>query len=334
MKVNKRKIIIIVIFLIVSVVIIEYKTNIIPKAVVKIKTYIDTKKEYEFRNKVDEKLKKELESYQPLSHEENAWYSNYKFIAHAGGAIDGKLYTNSKEAFEQSYSNGNRVFDADLTFTSDGVLVLKHSWLDDLEQENISSRITNYWIDDYGHIQISKSETPSYEEFQNTLIFHKYESMSFLDLLHFMKSHKDIYVACDAKEDVTEVYTYIVNIAKENNFEDLLNRIIVSFYKFEDYDKIKEIYPFENYVIRQQKGDGQFKNYYELAKFCLDNQIPVVNIYTGYIDNDDISVLLDNNIKIYAATVDSIGEMKKYINKGITGAITNYLYESDINYIK
>ena len=334
---NKIKKIIIIIFtlfliiMIIGVIFLEYKTNIIQKGIYKIETYFEDKKEYNIRNDENETLKQQLEEYEPFEKDDNSWYSKYNFISHGGGGIDGKLYTNSLEAYNYSYNKGNRMFDADLRFTSDGVLVLRHSWLDDLEQINIEKRITDSWLDDLSQTQIKKEETPTYEEFKNTVIYGKYTPMSFLDVLNFMNEHEDVYIACDTKENVEETYKYIVSIAKENNMEYLLERIIVSFYKYDDYYIIKQIYPFKNYMIRQQEVYPQ--NYYELAKFCLDNNIKVVNISTEYIDKDDYSILLDKNIILFAETIDSLGKYEYYKEKGIKGAITNFLYEEDLKYI-
>ncbi len=41
-------------------------------------------------------------------------------IAHALGEADGKIETNSKEAFLTSWQNGFRAVEADFTYTSDG----------------------------------------------------------------------------------------------------------------------------------------------------------------------------------------------------------------------
>ena len=51
-----------------------------------------------------------------------------EYIAHAGGAIDSCIYTNSREAMEQASVNGFRFLEFDLLFTSDTVLVAAHSW--------------------------------------------------------------------------------------------------------------------------------------------------------------------------------------------------------------
>ena len=81
------------------------------------------------------------------------WYKKYHIISHGGGEIGGKCNTNSAEAWEKSYLKGNRIFDADLAFTGDHILVLRHEWSDDLGQDNIS-----------------EDRIPDYEEFMNTPI--------------------------------------------------------------------------------------------------------------------------------------------------------------------
>ena len=48
------------------------------------------------------------------------WQSKNPLIAHALGEADGKIETNSKEAFLTSWQNGFRAVEADFTYTSDG----------------------------------------------------------------------------------------------------------------------------------------------------------------------------------------------------------------------
>jgi len=51
-----------------------------------------------------------------------------RFIAHAGGSIDGLKYTNSLEALENSYKDGFRLFELDIIETSDNKFVAAHDW--------------------------------------------------------------------------------------------------------------------------------------------------------------------------------------------------------------
>ena len=51
-----------------------------------------------------------------------------RYIAHAGGEIDGEIYTNSLEALTKSYLDGFRLFELDIIRTSDGHFVAAHDW--------------------------------------------------------------------------------------------------------------------------------------------------------------------------------------------------------------
>ena len=49
-------------------------------------------------------------------------------VAHAGGGINGKTYTNSYEALNLNIKNGFTYFEIDFSFTRDNRLVCLHDW--------------------------------------------------------------------------------------------------------------------------------------------------------------------------------------------------------------
>ncbi|MBB4658984.1 gamma-glutamylcyclotransferase [Parvularcula dongshanensis] len=51
-------------------------------------------------------------------------------IAHAGGALNGRPYTNSLEALDASYARGFRWFELDFKRCSDGAIGCRHDWKD------------------------------------------------------------------------------------------------------------------------------------------------------------------------------------------------------------
>ncbi len=55
-------------------------------------------------------------------------------IAHGGGAVAGKSYTNSIDALNQNLQRGYGYFEIDLSFTSDGELVCIHDWGDSFKR--------------------------------------------------------------------------------------------------------------------------------------------------------------------------------------------------------
>ncbi len=51
-----------------------------------------------------------------------------RFIAHAGGEIDGYKYTNTLEAVNTNYKKGFRLFELDIIKTADNIYVAAHDW--------------------------------------------------------------------------------------------------------------------------------------------------------------------------------------------------------------
>jgi phosphoglycerol transferase len=51
-----------------------------------------------------------------------------RIIAHAGGMVKGRKYTNTLEALERNYARGFRKFELDIIRTSDGHFVAAHDW--------------------------------------------------------------------------------------------------------------------------------------------------------------------------------------------------------------
>lgn len=71
---------------------------------------------------------KKAESLRDAHRQNNSKYDIERFIAHAGGQIDGNTYTNSLEALNLSYKKGFRFFELDIIKTSDNVFVAAHDW--------------------------------------------------------------------------------------------------------------------------------------------------------------------------------------------------------------
>lgn len=310
------------------------ETDVVVRFVNNVSSDIDDNYQRKLRSQEYEwmhKKKIDLSGYSVMEDEPGKWYTKYHFISHAGGGIDGKTYTNSIQAWNLSYEKGNRVFDVDLAFTTDGVLVLRHHWDDNLEQ-GVAISEGEQWVDDNG---MPRNSTPGfpvdYETFKKTKIYYQYDSMSCEDMLNYMAKHEDLYIACDMKDDILSSYGYLVNLAKEMQLEEVLKRVIVNLYDYDSYESIMQIYNFENVTVRQHAVAPN--NYYELVEFCLKNNIHVVNVSKCYIEDEGVQLLESYGIHVYIAIADYISDMKKYYALGITGAVTNYLYEPDWMYI-
>jgi glycerophosphoryl diester phosphodiesterase len=107
------------------------------------------------------------------------WARCAPFVAHALGAVDSFLYTNSREAFEQNYKRGFRVFEVDLRWTTDGVLVAAHDW-------HTPSRL-----------RVPRGG-PTLAQFRQA-IYSRYSALTYADMLALLRTHPDAWLLLDLK---------------------------------------------------------------------------------------------------------------------------------------
>jgi len=127
------------------------------------------------------------ETYTPLSVSPN--YDLYKrdtlrYIAHAGGKVDERTYTNSLEALNHSYQKGFRLFELDIIKTSDNKFVATHDW-------EFWAEITNF-----------KGQTPVTEnEFLKHPIRGTFTPMNMDSINKWFAEHPDAILVTDKVND-------------------------------------------------------------------------------------------------------------------------------------
>lgn len=252
------------------------------------------------------------------------WY-NYNMIAHAGGGIDGKTMTNSLEALNLAKENGFKLIEIDFQLTSDDVLVLKHDWSKEsavvLEQPVTSEP----W-------QILDCET-----FKNTKVYRKYTTMTIEDLINWMDENPEIYIVTDSKEATEELivkqFSRIVQAC--NGDESILDRFIVQIYNDDMLAVVKSIYDFPNvlYTIYQIAEPSE-EFFHKLADYCMENNIKVVTIPKDYLWQPFIDILTEHDLIIYTHTINTITELERAVNMNVHGIYTDFLYESDLQYVE
>ena len=254
-------------------------------------------------------------------------FYDYNVIAHACGGIDGYTYTDSLKALNQSYEKGDRLFDIDLRFSSDGEIVLRHEWQQDLEQPEFDYLMTESYVDEYQVGQIVREQLPTLEQFKNTLIFSKYTPLSFRDVVNWMRKHSDAYMVLDVKEDPKETYTWIVEHFKED--EEILNHLVLSCYDSQDLKAVLGIYPFKNYMLRQYVNNPD--KFDEIISDCNEYHIKAVSVDLKYKTDEKIQDIRNNGIKIYWAVENDLEEYKReYLGDGV---VSDWITENQIKII-
>ena len=241
----------------------------------------------------------------------NKWHNQFSYIAHAMGEVDGKHYTNSREAFELAYKQGHRVFEVDFSMTSDEWIVLKHDW-----------------VSDHGLPDFEGGYIPSLEEFKQAKIWGKYTSMDGKDLLQLMLDYPDIYIVTDSKsgeyQDVVKQFRQIEELLQEysgKEQKDIRKRLIVQVYNNDMYTGIESIAHFDNYIYTlYQRGCNNLE---ELAEFCKKNRIEVVTLPYSWWTEEIQKVLESNGLKVWVHTLNKPEEISEYGEKGVDGFYTD-----------
>ncbi len=107
-----------------------------------------------------------------------------KFIAQAGGEIEGYRYTNSMEALDNSYLNGFRLFELDIIETADKKFVAAHDW-------ESWAKATKY----KGNLP------PSRETFKKQNLHNKFTPLDIDDINKWFAAHPDATLVTDKVND-------------------------------------------------------------------------------------------------------------------------------------
>ena len=110
-------------------------------------------------------------------------WEDHRTIAHALGGLAGKDYLNSREGFLAMYEQGVRLFELDLSRTSDGVWVCRHNWKESMGQWKGSGK-----------------KVLTEKQFKNSKIYGTYTLMTLEDFFLLLKEHPDAYVMIDSKQ--------------------------------------------------------------------------------------------------------------------------------------
>ena len=115
--------------------------------------------------------------------------SNDRYIAHAAGEVNGIKSTNSKEALDENYKKGFRLFELDIIKTSDGKMVAAHDW-------KMWARFTDY----------TGALPPSHAEFKKHKIYGDYTTLDIKGINEWFAAHPDAILVTDKLNDPFQCY--------------------------------------------------------------------------------------------------------------------------------
>lgn len=255
------------------------------------------------------------------------------YIAHAMGGIDEYAYTNSIEAFKANYERGYRLFEVDLLFTSDDILVARHEW-----SESDYERFEQTELIDLTQIEKNDREeyVPTLEQFLNMKINGQYTPMTFDDLLNIMQEYPDAIFITDTKwsddESVEKAFTAIVEQTKKVD-ASLLSRLIPQLYTIEMFDVIEEIHEFERYIYTMYQEVG--RSNYDVIEFINEHDEIVFVTMPQFLASIwgtprfDLIVQLQYLKKpLFFHTINDDFILDELLNYGASGVYTDELFYS------
>lgn len=251
-------------------------------------------------------LQEQFGDYVPMAHSGDAWYQNTRLIYHAAGTVDGLVYTNSREALQNTLDHGGNAVEIDFLFTSDGHLICAHTWED-----------------------LYALEPLTLQQVLDVGIYRKYTPMTAADLVEIMQQNPQLTVVVDTKEEKpAAVLKELVRLCNED--ERILQRFVIQLYDRGMKAELLEIYPFqqENFLFTAYKFGNERVD--EILRLCYDEQIQVVTVVYYAWSEDVIRLFREKGIFVFEHTVNDAVEARDLIARGSQGIYTDFLQPEDL----
>lgn len=218
-----------------------------------------------------------------------------RFIAHAGGGVNGVKYLNSVEALNHNYNLGFKMFELDLQLTKDGYIVATHDW-------NKWKKNTNY-----------KGEIPPLlSEFNNASYKNGLQVLDYMKINNWFKENKDATLIIDKLRSLEKIEDQI-NIDKSKILIEVFNSKDLKKFRNKDYNVIANIgflNEIENPITYLKENNVSFIAASHKIKEKYKNNI--FNIFHNLFGKNIEKQLIENNFKIFAY---NLNEKKDTVNE-------------------
>jgi glycerophosphoryl diester phosphodiesterase len=224
-------------------------------------------------------------------------------VAHAGGGLDGRTYTNSYDALDSNLKRGFRYFEIDFSYTADKRLVCIHDW-----HGNFRSS--------FGFAALN---VPTLKEFEVlTLGKTKTKNCTLQGLAHWMVKNPAAYIVTDVKEDNLRAIKTIASV-----LPDAFVRVIPQIYNPKNYAKVKAL-GFEQMILTLYRYTGNLSDLLvQVQKWQGDFAItmPAGVARTGFAEH-----LRSLGIPSYVHTINDPDEAEQLMHvDGVSEIYTDFL---------
>ena len=241
-----------------------------------------------------------------------------QLVAHAGGnTAQGKKYTNTIDAFIQSYNQGFRTFEFDFVRLADGTVLAAH--------DGTESR--------YG-LAPNEFHSATLQDVQGLTYNDQYRVMFAQDIINLLREYPDITIIADAKWDLAETYQVFFDAAGGDL--SILNRLIPHVGTQEELDAMRAINPEVDPILalyRTQYLPTSAMTDDEVIDFVTRNNISAVMMRAGLYDPkltmpennareqrfspEFVERLRALGVTCYVHTVDDLDEVRRFLEENI-----------------
>ena len=193
-------------------------------------------------------------------------------VAHAGGAIDDNIYTNSREAIETSIKEGRKFIEIDMIKTSDGFYIAGHDW-------ELVNKMTGR--------EDLQDKPQSLAEYKKAKILGKYTTMDEFDVAELIKKYPDWIMLIDKARDIKHIVKSFPN----------QNRVILQVYGLHGYFKALKN-GIKHPVLRLKGGRRGIKEVYKIAIDILNIKGVILGEKSFNKNLDYIKELHDNGVAV------------------------------------
>lgn len=244
--------------------------------------------------------------------------SDNNYVLNSLGSIDNSYNTNSIDALEYNYHKGFKLYEVNLSLTSDDMLVLASGW-------DLTDYKTSIGLNYYDHEKINSKDTytPTYDTFMKYKIQNKYTATDYKMFTDFMSKNKDTYFIIDIgfinDINLKKALDYI----KSNTNSSLYKRMIFKIYNEEMLNIIKDYKKIKLYSMLYIKNN--YKDISEFISYCNKNKISSFITTLSNINSSDFDIINNSNIVSIIDGIDTVDQYNYLNNNGIDLVITNKL---------
>lgn len=245
------------------------------------------------------------------------YFADKGVLAHSGGVYGGFTITNALAAFDHAYENGYRLFETDITLTSDNVLICTHGFND-----------SDYALR-FIHVERPDSAPPSLEEYLTYTVGADLPVMTFSRFAGWVLAHPDVHVLLDIKECDRATARYIAEqIADEAQGTEMLSQVVMSARSTEMLLGFLDAGDFP-WLHMLFAADGvRESSIYEpedFLDFCLSHGVTSFSIEAGDYTPERAETLSGSPLKTYLYTVQDSYEAQRLLAMGADFLISDYL---------